>query len=395
MDFTSKKALVEAISDEVNVLHPLLNHLLRHIAGVTHVEYTHGPNERGADFIVSRLDDALGTTNHIGVVVKVGKILQNFDDVARQVEECQMPRAIRGGMEQIRLTEVWVLNTSSISRNAQEKIQEKYKTQKISFIQGEKLTELIDKHADYFWYNVPTDVGGYLKDLSSQLANLDSELSVLKGLNCQDFYVSPDIQEFSKPLYSRHSRPQKPRLVNFQEVVRKEKVSFLEGDMGFGKSKTARAITLHYTAPEIFKQLGVIPVFLTFKNFSDSNKSLEDLLQNATKPYFQLATYPKAEYLFVIDGVDEAIAKASNWKERLQAAIKEAHGRERFHLLLTSRPLRQLDESVSVYAGTSRYTLRPLSLNKLVSFVEKACASLSLPKRLFEVTCPLPPYQLN
>ena len=312
MDFNSKKALVEAITDEVRVLHPLLNHVLRHINGVSYVEYTHGPNEKGADFIVSRIDDALGATNHIGVVVKVGKILQNFDDVARQVEECLMPRAIRGGMDQIRLTEVWVLNTSSISRNAQDKIQEKYKTQKISFIQGEKLTELIDKYADYFWYNVPTDVGGYLKDLSSHLATLDAELSVLKGLNCDDFYVSPDIQEFSKPLYSRHSRPQKPRLVNFQEVVRKEKVCFLEGDMGFGKSKTARAITLHYTAPEIFKQLGVIPVFFTFRVFAEGNKTLTQFLQEATKQYFQLDSYPKADFLFVIDGVDEAIGKTAN-----------------------------------------------------------------------------------
>lgn len=53
-----------------------MNHLLRHINGVTYVEYTHGTNEKGADFIVSRFDEALGATNHIGVVVKVGKILK-------------------------------------------------------------------------------------------------------------------------------------------------------------------------------------------------------------------------------------------------------------------------------------------------------------------------------
>lgn len=105
-----------------------------------------------------------------------------------------LPRTIRGGLEEVRLTEVWVLNNSTISRNAQDKIKEKYKTQKISFIQGEKLTELVDKYADYFWYNVPTDVGGYLKTLSNCLTSLDSELSVLKGLNCDDFYVAPDIR---------------------------------------------------------------------------------------------------------------------------------------------------------------------------------------------------------
>lgn len=384
MDFTSKRALIEAISDEVNVLHPLLNHLLRHIDGVKSVEYTHGPNEKGADFVVSRHDSALNNTNHIGVVVKVGKILQNFDDVARQVEECQLPRTIRGGMEQIRLTEVWVLNTSNISKNAQDKIQEKYKTQKITFIQGERLTELVDKYADYFWYNVPTDVGGYLKDLSNRLLNLDSELTVLKGLNCEDFYVMPDIQEFYKPLYLRHSKQHRPKLVNFQETVRKESVAFLEGDMGFGKSKTARAIALHYTAPEVFKQVQVIPIFLSFRAFSESGKTLLQHLENAIESYFSLENYPKAEFLFILDGVDESTSKSSNWKERLQDSIREANGDPRFHLLLTSRPLRQLDESVSLYAGTTRFTLRPLSLSKLISFVEKACSSLSLPKKLFE-----------
>jgi hypothetical protein len=384
MDFNSKKALVEAISDEVNVLHPLLNHVLRQIEGVVHVELTHGTNEKGADFIVARNDPALGITNYIGVVVKVGKILQNFDDVARQVEECQMPRTIRGGMTQVRLSEVWVINNSSISRNAQDKIQDKYRAQKINFIQGEKLTELIDKHADYFWYNVPTDVGGYLKSLSTTLSNLDAELSVLKGLNCEDFYVTPDIQEFTKPSYSRRSKPHRARLVNLQELVRKNKITFLEGDMGFGKSKTARVITLHYTAPEIFKQLGVIPVFLSFRSFSDGKQSLAEILETATKSYFALDSYPKADILFVLDGVDEAIGKSSNWKERLANATDEAQKNPRFHLLLTTRPLRQLDESVTLYASASRYTLRPLSLGKLVAFIEKACASLSLPKKLFE-----------
>ncbi len=384
MDFNSKKALIEAITDEVRVLHPLLNSVLRHIDGVTNVENTHGTNEKGADFIVSRLDRALNTIHHIGVVVKVGKILQNLDDVARQVEECLMPRLIRGGMESVRLTEVWVVNTSSISRNAQDKIQDKYKTQKISFIQGEKLTELVDEHANYFWYNVPTDVGGYLKQLSNKLTSLDCELSVLKGLKCEDFYIAPDIQEYSKPLYLRHAKPKRPKLVNLQESVRKASVSFLEGDMGYGKSKTARAIALHYTAPEIFKRLGIIPIFVPFKQYSDSKKSLRELLIEEIEGHFKIEDYPNAEFLFVIDGVDEAIGKSIEWQERLRVAINEAHQESKFHLLLTSRPLRQLDESVNLYAGASRFTLRPLSLSKLVNFVEQACASFSVPKRLFE-----------
>lgn len=384
MDFESKKTLVAAITDEVKVLHPLLSHLLRRIPDVSNVEYTHGTNEKGADFIVSRRDEAPNTVHHIGVVAKVGKILQNFDDVARQIEECQQSRSILGGMEQIRLSEVWVVNTSTISRNAEDKIQDKYRAQKITFIDGEKLTTLIDRYADYFWHDVPTNVGSYLQELSSKLISLDAELSVLKGLNCSDFYISPEIQEFSKPSYSRHSRPQRAKLVNLQELVRKEAVSFLEGDMGFGKSKTARAIALHYTGAERFKQFGVIPVFCTFREFSESGKTLRETFISETKKYFSAEEYSDSEILFVVDGVDEAIKKGANWQERLQDAIKEARNTPKFHILLTSRPLRLLDEPTSAYAGSTRYELKPLSLTKLINFVEQACSKMSLPKRLFE-----------
>jgi hypothetical protein len=384
MDFDSKKAVVGAIDDEVNVLHPLLSHLLRQIPRVQGVEYKHGTNEKGADFVVARTDEALGLTHYIGVVAKIGRILQNFDDVARQIEECQLPRTIEGGLKQVRLSEVWVINTAGISRNAQDKINDKYKTQKINFIDGEKLTTLVDKYAEYFWFNVPTDVGSYLQDLSRRLKSLDAELSILKGLNCADFYVAPEIQEFSRPLYSRHSRPQRPRLVSLTELVRKESVSFLEADMGFGKSKTARSIAMHYSAPERFKQYAVIPVFLTFRHLAETGSTLAQALTEATASYFRIADYPKAEFLFVIDGVDEAIGKSADWKERLQATIKEAKTTSNFHALLTSRPLRLLDEPVSLYGDSTRYELRPLSVQKLLSFVEQACASLSLPKRLFE-----------
>lgn len=384
MNFDAKKTIIEAISDEVNVLHPLLNHLLRHIENVESVEYTHGPNEKGADFIVTRRETAFNTTHHIGVVVKVGKILQNFDEVARQVEECQLPRTIKGGTESVRLSEVWVINTATISKNAQDKIQDKYRAQKISFIQGEKLTELVDKYADYFWYDVSTDIGTYLKNLYQTLEKLDSELNVLKGLDCSNFYIQPDIQEHIKPLYARHARPPKPKLVNLQEQVRKDKVSFLEADMGFGKSKTARAIAAYYATPEVFKRHNVIPVFYSCKQVFECKRTLTELLEISAQGYFDKNKFRDSQILFIIDGVDEASAKCPDWRDQLQKLVKEANNTQKYHLLLTSRPLRQLDEPISVYAGTTRYSLRPLSINKLIAFIEQACESLALPKRLFE-----------
>ena len=60
MDGASKRQRVEKIESEVGELHPLLESIFRQLAHVQYVENTHGPNERGADFVIERRDDDLG-----------------------------------------------------------------------------------------------------------------------------------------------------------------------------------------------------------------------------------------------------------------------------------------------------------------------------------------------
>lgn len=384
MDFKDKCKVIESINDEVNILHPLLRETFRLIEGVEEVEYTHGPNEKGADLILTRRDAALGRSHHIGIVAKKGKILSNLDDVCRQIEECQMPRKVRGGAAEARLSEVWVVNTSTISNHAQDKIHHKYAGQRIEFISGEKLTELVDRHAPYFWHQISSDVGAYLHDLSKKLRQYDREFNIVSGLGCDEFYIVPDIQEVEKARYVKTNRPSKPRFVNIFDEILRSKVSFLEGEVGFGKSKTARSIASHFCAPERFKQAPVLPIFCTYRNILDSGKSISEYLLLVTKDFFSISDYSGCKVLFVIDGVDEAIGKCLKWDERLEKFIHEVKSSDNFHVLFTSRPLRKIDEEVTIYAGARRFLLRSLSMHKLVEFITKACEKLSIPKRLFE-----------
>ena len=62
----------------------------------------------------------------------------------------------------------------------------------------------------------------------------------------------------------------------------------------------------------------------------------------------------------------------------------EAKTTDCFRILLTSRPLKKIDEEVTIYAGARRFLLRQLSMGKLIEFVSKACERLSVPRRLFE-----------
>ncbi|MRR50205.1 MAG: hypothetical protein EG825_04710 [Rhodocyclaceae bacterium] len=384
MNFQDKCKIIENIDDEVKILHPLLRDTFRQMDGVTEVEYTHGPNEKGADLILTRFDNALGRSHHIGVVAKIGKIVSNLDDIYRQIEECQMPRTIRSGTNEVRLSEVWVVNTSTVSKNAQEKILHRYASQRVEFIPGEKLAELVDRHAQYFWHDISSDIGSYLQDLARKLGQREGELSITSGLGCDEFYIHPEIQEFEKTRYVQSSRPPKPRFVSLHEEILRSKVSFLEGEMGFGKSKTARYTAMHFCAPDRFKHHPVVPIFETFRTMFDRRHSLGSLLDSVTKRFFNVGDHPECKYLFIIDGVDEAVGKCKEWETRLNELMLEAKQTANFHLLLTSRPLRCFDEPVAVYGSARRYLIRPLSLHKLIAFIEKACEKLSIPKRLFE-----------
>jgi hypothetical protein len=123
-----KQARLNAIQDEVKQLHPLLKLLLPKMKRVQQVEYTHGQHEMGADFIISRLNDDFHDTEYIGIIAKVGKIVQDYTDVERQIKECEIERNFGNGRKKIYLNEVWVIATGQISHGVQEKIHAEYKS---------------------------------------------------------------------------------------------------------------------------------------------------------------------------------------------------------------------------------------------------------------------------
>src|SRR4051812_37447232 len=126
MDRQSKAAQIQAVDDEVGVMHPLLAEIFPKLVNVTYVENTHGPNEMGADFVLERNDPAIRETYYIGVIAKTEKILQNFGELERQIKECSVRRYIRQGKQEIRLQEIWVITTKSFSQNAKIKIHDQF-----------------------------------------------------------------------------------------------------------------------------------------------------------------------------------------------------------------------------------------------------------------------------
>ncbi len=384
MDFKSKQQLIESIKAEVNELHPLLRTVFGYLENITKVETTHGTQEKGADFVLTRFDPALSSYSHVGVVVKVGKITNDITDIERQIDECTLPRLIEGGKNKVRLSEVWVVNTSSISSNAKDKIYDKYSKQRIEFINGEALTHLVNKHANYFWHQIPSNLGEYLDRLGRKIDALEHKSGNIGGVSVQDFYIEPDIQEIEKVSYLRKSsRPSKPRLVNLIQEINNGCISILEGDMGFGKSKIARKIIQYHCSPERFNENKIIPIHLSFRSFYEEKLTLSTLIERDLEQVLKELDRVEYSILIVLDGIDEA-ATNGKWKDALRKLIAEAKFDKRIRILLTTRPLRVMDEDVDIYAGTRRFYIRPLSLSKVIQFVEKACSAISVPRKIYD-----------
>lgn len=386
MERDNKRAQIEALEDEVNQLHPLLNQLLREFDGVTYVEYTHGPHEMGADFVVERNDKAVGKLSHIGIVVKAQKILQNFTDVERQIDECGNKRFIKAGKEEVRLPEVWVISSKGYSQNAKIKIAEKFSTRTVHFFDADWIVDRVDEHLPWYWHQLPTAMGTYLGTLSRNIAELDGQTSVLLLPGLSPKYIELDIEEIEVDRYKKTNAKKKAHIVNFPEELVRNKISLLEAEMGFGKSKLARKIVADFSSPEVLRATGFLPIYQPFKVFSElKNLRLDAYIESK----LGVACLDEAKengnkFLLVLDGIDEANGDPDLCREIIGNLVAQVNDLDSVHILLTSRPYKLLEEIPGIMAGAKRYRIRPISTSKLFKFLREVCEEANLPRKLYE-----------
>ena len=203
-----KKDRIAQITSEVDELHPLLESLFFKMPNIQDIEYTHGSSEMGADFVLSSINQTFGITEHIGVIAKVGGIAQNFTDLERQIDECSLPRTFRGGKEKIYLSEIWIVLSGTVTKNAQDKIYEKYKIRKIEFISGLTLIKLIDQHLSHYWNAIPLKTGEYLSQLNTKYREIDTRVSLL-NIDDRTFYIDQDV--YYNPHESEYTKQKRHR----------------------------------------------------------------------------------------------------------------------------------------------------------------------------------------
>lgn len=365
-----KAERVKKLEKEVQDFHPLLRVLLSRIPYVKNIEYCQGPNENGADFVLEKHDDVLNSTLYIGVIVKVGKIKQDQTDVERQIEECGMERTFDNGKKKVYVSEIWIITNDSITSNAKQKIHHKYKSSSIHFFDGEKIVSLIDRYYPEYWTDISVKLGEYIRKVRSFSERITKNSSII------DFQENIDIEQKVRKVSSKvkpdQGRVSKRAYTTIHSAIKSEKLVFLEGAMGVGKSNLIKRVIERATKHDVINVEKVIPVGVTFKDYLDLySEDMDEVLSQAVDE--SNTEFDKHEYLIIVDGVDEVILSPERRQEALRGMSQYVRGRENLKILVTSRPIDDLKERNEIDSLYSRYTVLPLSTRQLLAFIEKAC----------------------
>ncbi|MDP9484879.1 MAG: hypothetical protein M3Q49_03630 [Actinomycetota bacterium] len=381
------KQRIASITSEVDELHPLLRELFRKHPKIPHFEYTHGPEEMGADFVLTHPHELLGSIEYIGIIAKRGKIHQNFDDVERQIRECtQVPREIENGKKRVVCSQVWVVTTGNITGGAKKKIHANHPGTNVQFVDGNQLASLVAEHVPSYHAAVDLPVSSYLSDIKARSEELDRSHDIVQGEG-EPIYIEQDVLHVEVDPYraGKRKKVSKPKRVDFGRELSTNKVLLVEAGMGGGKSKMLRKLTQHHADVSTFAETKVLPVHATFKELvNDHGGDLHELLAKKVPREAREAAGRDTEYLFLVDGVDEKDMTPEDLSEALEGIVSlvEEHGR--YRLVLASRYIGNPDVDRRLSHRLTRYEIAPLSTGKIVRFLNAICRRFNLQTRIIE-----------
>lgn len=366
---------IKAIDDEVGELHPLLRDLFRKLPYICNVDYRHGARERGADFVLTKEDPTLNVHDYIGVVVKADPIKQTHEDVRRQIRECNQARTAEGGKKMVRLSEIWVVTSKSISAGAQDSFAEEWANSKIKFIDCDRLVGLIDSHYDEYWRHANALVTGYV---SEQRKKIEGHAALHSLQSVQIGHVEVDQQIRRVPLHAKRIRVQHPKPVKLLDELSKRNFIFIEGSMGAGKSELLRNAALSLCDEGVFQSGKLVPCFMTYSELQAGGMKFEDEVGRIRA----MLGDDSANIAFFIDGLDETSHDLDQRVEYVCDAASKLHSLSGAKLVVSSREIRDEQLTQKLAKAFDKYTVCPLTFGAIVSFVEKLCRDLSVTDKM-------------
>ena len=373
---------LKGLKREVEDIHPHLKAFLSKLPGVQGVEYTHGPGELGADFILTMIDP-ITSINYVGVVVKNGAITQKeIPDVKRQIEECTtVQRPIHGGKHASHLNRVWVICTGILTANAKRVIASK-PLPGVEFIDGAKLAELMHKYDYSFDSDLSSSISVCLRRQLS-IAEQSKNHAIGLGLSAvDDIYINQKVIKLEYPQYRSNKlhKKLKHKRISIEQAVEDNQYLIVCGAPGAGKSKMLYKILNHYATESVYKKTNAIPLIVSCKDIQDNHDmNIVNMITN-----FKSKNNLPAEcsYIVIIDGIDELDVSRD---ERLQCiedfrknAFQQNNVKVR-NLIFASRDYFD-DKSVNVPI----YKIASLSTSEIVSAIKTHLASLNFVDRIVQ-----------
>jgi len=370
---------IKSLNNEVKEFHPVLKELFDRLPNIDNVEYTHGINEMGADFVLSKFDETLSLTEYIGVIVKTGKIAQNHSDIDEQIKECEVERKLEGGKKNIYLSEVWVISNDNITNGAQQKIHLKYKNKNIKFLSGEKVTFLIDKFHPEFWTDISIEIGNFLRSVALKSTNLSTKIDLLDTSSYGDISIKQQLINLSEKLHLDPGRYKPHKRYNIQSIINRDSMIFIEGIMGTGKSKLLTMLVDDFATNESFNTTHTVPYILTIKDFVfEYDGDIDKIISFIDKE----VNVKDKKYLILLDALDELNINDSEKVSLLGTVYHALSFRDDCKIVVTSRPLDEPNIEVEIDKYFTRYQLLPLTIKQIVGIVGIICDGLDIKSRL-------------
>jgi len=377
MDVTQWKVdKIHGLISEVRDVHPVLQDLFVKMPSIKTAHYTHGSQEMGADFVLVREDELLLQERYVGVIVKADDIKQDHSDIRRQIEECEVERTIEGGKKKIFITELWVITTKSITRNAQEKLHKDYKSSNLVFVDGEKLAKLIDIHNPSYWEYETVKLGTYVSDERLKIQSLSKSQNLLPA-SVEHIRLDQYLYSTTKKK-NKFQMPVAEKYTTLETEISKRKTILIEGTMGSGKSELLRHTATNYLDPKMIETTSILPYFLTFKELKerfdfDAIKTVEFIRTKCNAP--------GKTVLILVDGLDEVADEIQDVVDQICAFSNALLGDDLVKIVAASR---QIDSPIlheQLEKTFDCFSVAPVHFGSLFSFIDKICAGKVLPDR--------------
>ena len=377
----TKREKINSLTNEVEQLHPILLELFKKMP-LKYVEYTHGTNEKGADFILVQTDTILNKDEYIGVIVKSKKILQNFSEIENQIKECYLfERYLENGRRKIRFDKLWIVTSQTISKNAVDKIYELFKDNNIVFLQDTDLINLFERYVPEFWENKSVFLTQYYKALKEKLLILDRQNQIINS--DKYFYIEHDIEIVKQTGTIQPVKHKKRKKIDILQEVISNQISVIEGGIGFGKSKLLRNIAL-----KLIEKQGedvFIPIYCSYTEFKvNYNSNIDNLLKMIT---INMKEFSNVKVILLFDAVDEINLNEKAISKTLYEdinAILSYHSTYSIHCVFTMRFLPYYDSANEIHSFIQCYSIKPLSFSKSIAILNEFCSEVLQQKRIYE-----------